>query len=160
MQVGKSYPKKIMLGMLIISVFVFIVAVSSLYIQHKVYINELDGCVIPVYLFVPFIGTLGLFIGTLAYYLFSQRFQEKKIDKSIIFALMKKDEAKIVRVLMERNGRLTQPQIARLTGMNKLQVFRAIERLEMKGVVEKKKDGKLNMITLTQKFRQLMDVVK
>ncbi len=156
MMTQANHTKKVMMGMLAISLFVLIVAISSLYVQHQVYTGDLCGCVIPVYLFVPFIGALGLFIGTLAYYLLSPKFQEKKVDKSLILALLRNDEAKVVKALIAKDGRLTQAQLSKLTGMSKLQVFRAVERLEMKGVVEKIKDRKVNVIKISEKFRELL----
>jgi len=52
-----------------LSIFVFIVAISSLYVQIQIVEGNICGCLIPLPLFIPFIASVGLFIGTLSFYL-------------------------------------------------------------------------------------------
>jgi uncharacterized membrane protein len=152
--------KKIILGTLILAVFTFIVAASSLYVQTEIQQGNVCGCIIPLPLFLPFLASVGLFIGTLIYYLFSPRFEIKQNKKDFVVNLLDllgSDESKIIRVLIDNNCELSQAKIAKLTNLNKVKVFRILENLRKRNIIEKQKRGKTNIIVLNEKIRKLFD---
>ncbi len=151
----KTLHKKIILAMLILSIFVFIVALSSLYVQEHVYEGDICACAIPVYLFIPFIGVLGLFIGTTTYYLLSPRFRNETQQKKLLLSLLRDDEARVMKILLESGGESTQARIAKQARLDKLRVFRAVQRLEKRGVVSREKEGKVVVVKLAENYRKL-----
>ncbi|MCD6590578.1 MAG: winged helix-turn-helix transcriptional regulator [Candidatus Aenigmarchaeota archaeon] len=140
--------KKIVLAMLVISIFVLIVALSSFYVQIQIETGNICGCVIPIYLFIPLLASIGLFIGTMFYYLLSPKFE--KIEKDVILNLFDSDEKIIVETLIKNHGKATQAKITKSTGLSKVKVHRVLERLENKNVISKKKERKVNIITLNK----------
>jgi len=152
-----EYAKKIILGMMSISLFVLIVGISSFYVQIQIETGNVCGCLIPIPVFIPFLASVGLFIGTLVYYFFTPRLEGKKIDKNVILRVFDSDEKDIINFLLENKGKTTQSKIAKGTSLSKVKVFRIIERLIKKGVVLKSPLGKTNLIALNE---SLLDLFK
>ncbi len=58
------------------------------------------------------------------------------------------DERKIVELLKENGGILFQSDIVEYTGFSKAKVSRILDKLEVKGVVEKRRRGNTNVVIL------------
>ncbi|MCK4429573.1 MAG: hypothetical protein KAU95_04300 [Candidatus Aenigmarchaeota archaeon] len=145
--------KKIILGTLVLAIFIFIVAASSLYVQTQISIGNVCGCAIPLPLFIPFLASVGLFIGTLFYYFFLPNHETKtKIDKEIILKLFDPAEREIIKKLLENDGSCLQSKLTRETNLSKVQVFRTLESLIKKKIAEKERYGKTNTIKLNKQF--------
>ncbi len=149
-----SKRKEIFIGMLAFSVFVLIVSVTSLYIQTQISSGDACGCAIPIPLFIPFIASIGLFIGTLIYYLFSPKLERPKIDKKTILKFLSGDEKKVFEQLLEKKS-ITQASLTNKTNLSKVKVFRVLKKLENKGLVSKSSHGKTNLIELDKKISKL-----
>jgi hypothetical protein len=150
--------RKIVFGILVLSVFVFIISVTSLYVQITIESGDVCGCLIPLPFFIPFVGSTGLFIGTLVFYLFSPRIErDSKGDRKLLLDLLSESEARIVGALSENHGELSQARLTALTGIPKVKVFRTLERMRAKNLIEKKPLGKTNTITLGEGFRRFLD---
>ena len=157
--------KKIVIVVMIISVFVFVVAFSSLYVQTNVLSGTACGCAIPIWLFIPLLSSIGLLIGSLVYYLlYSGREKEpcrlshaepKKIALEMA-RMLPGDEAKLVMLLVENGGTMTQADLMKKSGINKVQVHRVLKRLEMRKFILKERDRKVNTITIVPKVRELL----
>jgi len=148
--------KKIVFGILILSIFILVVSISSLYVQTKISSGNVCGCFIPIPLFIPFIASIGLFIGTLIYYLLSPKFDKKKIDKNSLLNFLEGDERKVMELLIEKKE-ITQAEIVRKTNLSKVKVFRILKRFENRGLIEKSSIGKTNMIILSESINKLLD---
>jgi hypothetical protein len=150
--------KKVIIGMLILTVFILIVAMSSLYVQTQIESGNICGCVIPLYLFIPLLASIGLFIGTLVYYLISPRF-ETRAGKDAMFEFLLKglplDERKIMEMVLKKP--VTQAKLVRETGLDKVKVFRIVKSLQDKGLVVKEKHGKTNMIKLSDDIKEMVE---
>ncbi len=150
-----DFEKKVIFVMIIISVFVLIVSLSSLYVQTQIESGNVCGCAIPLYIFIPFLSSLGLFIGTLVYY-FLRPVVEKRIKlEEIIPPFLDKDESAIVGILL-KEGKITQASLLRRTGLSKVKVFRIVERLRKKGVVIKRPYGKTNVIEISPEIKKII----
>ena len=147
--------KKIVFGILLLTVFIFVVALSSLYVQMQVDANNACGCAIPVSLFIPLLASMGLFMGTLIYYILSPRFEVRKVESKDILRLFDSETSEILRVIISNKGEISQSKIGKLSGMTKVKVFRIIESLRKKGILEKSPHGKTNMVKITDDFRDL-----
>jgi predicted transcriptional regulator len=150
-----EYRKKIVFGMLVLTIFVLIVAISSLYVQVQIEADNVCGCLIPLNLFIPLLASIGLFIGTLAYYLFSPRFDIKKPDMEPVLSMLDRPEADVIRALISSKGEMSQARIGKVTNMSKVKVFRTIDSLKRKGIVEKSAFGKTNIIRLTERISKI-----
>ncbi len=145
--------KKARLGRLILTVFVLVVSVSSMYVQIQVESGNACGCVIPLYMFVPFLASLGLFIGVLVYYLISPKLEKPRLDKNIILGFLNKGESKVMSVIIENRGEIPQSRIVKLTGLPKVKVSRILEALSRRGIITKVPHKKINIIRMNDKLK-------
>ena len=148
--------RKFLTGMLIITVFILIVALAALYVQMQVSSGNACSCEIPLYVLVPIIGAMGLFIGVLSYYLLSPKFEKPLVDKSRLLDFLGKDEATIMRVILENRGEISQAEIVKQTGLQKVKVFRVLHSLQNRGIVSKEQNRKVKMVRLSQEIRNLL----
>jgi len=155
-----SETKKIVFVMLIISIFVLAVALSSLYVQINLETGNICGCAIPISLFIPLLSSIGLFIGTLVYYLLSPRFEVQKIDKKVLFSLFSDEEKKILEEVIKHKKGITQAKLVKDTKFRKVKVFRVLEKLKSRGVIKKIPYGKTNLITLTDNWKKIANTIK
>ena len=148
--------KKFLTGMLVITVFILIVALAALYVQMQVSSGNACNCEIPLYVLVPIIGAMGLFIGVLSYYLLSPKFEKPPVDKSRLLAFLGKDEASVIKVILDNKGEVPQAEIVRKTGLPKVKVFRVLHSLKNRGIVTKEQNKKVNIIRLSEGMRKLL----
>ena len=147
--------KKIISGILILSIFVLIVSVSSLYVQTEISSGNACGCVIPIPIFIPFIASIGLFIGTMVYYILSPRFNKEKIEKKTLARFLEGDERKVFYEILNEKE-VNQAKIVKQTNLSKVKVSRIIKKLEGRGIVEKSTVGKINIIKLPEDIKKII----
>jgi uncharacterized membrane protein len=63
-------------------------------------------------------------------------------------------EKVVIKAIIENDGEISQASISRKIG--KLKAFRILQKLKNKGIIEKKKFKKTNMITLTEEFKKFL----
>ncbi|MBN1896212.1 MAG: hypothetical protein JW789_00605 [Candidatus Aenigmarchaeota archaeon] len=146
-----EYQKKFIIGMILIAGFVLIIGISSFYVQMQIDSGNVCGCLIPITLFIPFLGSVGLLIGTLVYYFFNP-FHEENIDGNVFLSLFESDEMKVMKMLINSGGKASQARIVRETNLSKVKVFRILEKLSRKDVVSKESLGKTNNVTVNKKM--------
>lgn len=147
--------KKIMLGIGMIAVFLFVVfSISSYYKEKNSITCPVFGWSISIFDLIPILVSLGVIIGAATYYIMSFKIEAKEkslrgnID--IIFKFLAREERKVVEKLLENKGRMLQADITRLEGMNKLRSHRTIKKLVEKGIVKVEGYGKTNEIRLAK----------
>lgn len=110
---------------------------------------------------LPFIAFIGLLIGTIVYYIMSdkvvQREQSLKKNSKIILNFLTGQERKVIEALLENNGKVQQYELSHLPNLNKLKTHRILANLEQKGIIHKEKLGKINKIVLN---KELFEVLK
>jgi uncharacterized membrane protein len=148
--------KKFLTGMLIITVFILIVTLSALYVQIQVSAGNACNCEIPLYVLVPIIGAMGLFIGVISYYLLSPKFEKPPVDKSHLLTFLERNEASVIKVILANKGEVSQAEIVRQTGLPKVKVFRVLHSLKLRGIVTKEQDKKVNIVKLSEGMRKLL----
>ncbi len=146
--------KKIIFGILLVSIFVLIVSISSLYVQTEISSGNACGCFIPIPIFIPFIASIGLFIGTIVYYLLSPRF-DRKVDKKSLLDFLEGEERKIFKIILEK-PEINQAELVRESGLSKVKVSRVLKRFKSRGLVEKETIGKINIVKLKEKISSLL----
>jgi len=148
--------KKFLSGMLVITVFILIVALAALYVQMQVSSGNACNCEIPLYVLVPIIGAMGLFIGVLSYYLLSPKFEKPAVDKGQLLSFLERDEASVMKILLDHKGEVSQAEIVRQTGLPKVKVFRVLHGLKLRGIVTKEQNKKVNIVRLSEGMRKLL----
>lgn len=79
----------------------------------------------------------------------------RKVDTKAILDLLEPLEKEIIRRIVENRGEISQSKLS--TEFGKVKVFRVIEALKNRGVVEKVPYGKTNKIKLNEKFVKLFE---
>ena len=154
--------KKMVLGFLVISIFIFLTTVL-------VFVYELSGKPeeIPV-MFRPFLqyhiefmvlmGLFGLFSGIILYSTTNSTIEkQKKMAKAninIILKFLGGDDKSIMQLLLEKGGMTTQSEIANLNNMGRLRAHRAVRKLEDRGIIHTEKHGKINLLRLNEELKQ------
>jgi uncharacterized membrane protein len=151
-----NFGRKIILAMAIVAGFVFLVSITTLYIQTQ--IAEKGFCPIPLSFLFPAFASLGIFIGSLTYYLTFIKMEENKEKRSEIIStlleILQSDEKEVIKMFLENKGEVLQSKISRSLG--KVKAFRVIESLMKRGVVVKEPYGKTNKIKLNEKFKNIL----
>ena len=71
--------------------------------------------------------------------------------------MLPKDEARLVGLLIENDGKMAQAALMKDSGLNKVQVHRVLKRLETRGFVTKEKNKKINTITIVPEIRKYLN---
>ena len=110
---------------------------------------------------LPFVAFIGLLIGTLVYYIMSDKIIKKEQclqrNTKVILNFLTGPEKKVIETLIENEGRVQQYELSHLPNLNKLKTHRILVNLEQKGIIHKEKYGKINKIVLN---KELYDVLK
>lgn len=75
-------------------------------------------------------------------------FENKRASLERIIPTLKEDEQKIFRAVLEADGIIAQSELSDLTGVSKSNVSRALDLLESRGYVERRRRGMGNVIVL------------
>ncbi|MEM4554969.1 MAG: MarR family transcriptional regulator [Candidatus Anstonellaceae archaeon] len=73
---------------------------------------------------------------------------EKKVSNSIDISSLSLEEKKIIDILKENDGSVFQSDIKNKLGYSKVKVTRLLDKLEQKGIIERKRRGMANLVLL------------
>ena len=90
---------------------------------------------------------INLFAGIIIYSNLYVR-EKKEIKSKVASEMLLPEERLIIKLLEENNGELTQSELVRKSGLNKLKVSRVIKRLENLKIINKYPYGMTNNIKL------------
>ncbi|MCX6802339.1 MAG: MarR family transcriptional regulator [Candidatus Diapherotrites archaeon] len=113
--------------------------------------DPLAGLLSPVSLSWLFGGLISILAGLSIWNLIRKR-EIKKIKQETANNLLLPDERKVIDALKKSDFEMAQAKLARETGLSKVQVHRAVKRLEAKGVLEKHSYGLTNKIILKKEL--------
>ncbi len=147
----------VLLGLILVATFVFLITV--LVIVYALYPNGTD---VPL-IFLPVVeyhlqlmilmAITGISSGFVVYGILNAKIekQEKalKTNLNIILKFLTHDERLIVELMNDNQGQTTQSQIGHLPNMTRLRAHRAVKKLEERGIVIVLKEGKLNILKLS-----------
>lgn len=122
---------------------------------------------LPPHILIPVVAFAGILIGTLVYYLLSEKIveqettlvkQEKTLENNakVILNFLTPNERKVIHTLLENNGKVKQYELTYLPGLNKVKTHRIIKDLAAKGVIKKEKLGRVNRIVLDKELYQVL----
>ena len=150
--------KQLLITVMIIAIFIFIVSFAALYTQRQISCGAAQTCTIPIPFLIPITSSIGLFIGTLVYYLMRGKLLKKESDIGCCNLLLKKvltKEALDILSIIAREKEISQAKISSLTGIPRLKIFRTIEKLKDKNLIEKQEKGKIRLIKLKEDTAEL-----
>ncbi len=137
---------QIPLNRLIISFGLIFVLGVLFAILNGYYVQE-SGDALPLIVYV--ISVISLILGGIIILLFQSKINKVQLEN--ILKLLDKDEAEIIKTLINNNNRLEQNHLVAYTGYNKVRVSRVLKKLESKGVIEKRNVGNTNLVILKLK---------
>lgn len=172
--------KTIIVGMIIIS-FILLIASIIFYIDkvreqrridplelesmtkeqiiQYIYDRQAEGNT-PFYYFIPIFAFFGIAVGALIYYIMSGDLEEKEkiieYDTELILKLLNPEERKVMRKIVENEGKVQQIEITYMEGYTKVKAHRIIESLVQKGILEKEKLGKMRLIRMNKGFYDIL----
>jgi uncharacterized membrane protein len=141
---------------MILAGFIFAVSFSTLYAQTHIIEGTACSCTLPIPLLIPTFSSLGIFVGSIVYYLLFPKIEEGKgkEDLSLFLDFLEPDEKSILQKIIENKGKITQSRLSSQFG--KVKVFRILEKLKERGIIEKEAYGKTNTIKISEKFSKLL----
>ena len=153
--------KLIVLGILVVSLFIFLVTVLVF-----VYSLSSVGQPVPGFLqlfiefhihFMVLMGLFGVLSGLIVYRLTSSSIEShKKLMKTnlgIIMKFLSDDERKTVKHLLSKGGTTTQGEIGKALSISRLKAHRIVRKLEERGVIHAEKHGKINMVRIVDELK-------
>jgi len=150
--------KKIAVSIMLITGFIFAVSFGTLYVQTHISDGTVCSCTLPIPLLIPTFSSLGVFVGSLVYYLMFARIKETEKrstqDARNLLDMLQNDEKKMIEKIVENNGEITQSKLSSVFG--KVKTFRLLETLRKRNVIVKEKYGKTNMIKLNNNFKEIL----
>ena len=150
--------KKIILAIILITGFIFAVSFSTLYAQTQIVGGTACYCTLPIPLLIPMLSSLGVFVGSIVYYLTFVRMKESEReftkDARTLLQMLQADERKVIEELVKNKGEMTQSKLSSIFG--KVKTFRIIENLKKRNIIEKESYGKTNKIRLNEKFKEVL----
>jgi uncharacterized membrane protein len=97
-------------------------------------------------------------LGVLVYSYLRRRSSKKKplkrTDLQEFLKILKEDEQKILRIIIEEDG-IDQREIQRLTDFSKTKVSKILAELEKRGVIRKEPYGRKNKVYLSEKLKEV-----
>ncbi len=150
--------RKIVIGTMLITGFIFGVSFATLYAQTHIVGGSACSCTLPIPVLIPTFSSLGVFVGSFVYYLMSSRLKETErqstLDARKLLELLQNDERKILEKIVENKGEILQSKLSRKFG--KVKTYRTLGGLRKRGIITKDKHGKTNKISLTGDFRDIL----
>ncbi|MEA2037449.1 MAG: helix-turn-helix domain-containing protein [Nanoarchaeota archaeon] len=144
--------RDIWLVVTILAGFIFVVSFISHYVSNVINQGMACTCIVPIPMMILFLSSLGVFVGSLSYYLLSSKFiKERKVhtqDVNLTLKFLNYDERTVIEALIKSNGGINQSRLIEETGINKVKTSRLLVRLINKGIITKKVVGKINKIYL------------
>ncbi|MEW6721755.1 MAG: hypothetical protein AB1324_00680 [Candidatus Micrarchaeota archaeon] len=155
--------KRIVLGLLTVSIFIFLVTVLvfvyALYSQGQ----DIPGILLPFMEFhiefMVIMGLFGLFSGLIVFSILNATLERQKqmvrTNIGIIMKFLTEEDREAVQLLLSKQGMTTQSEIAKLPGMSRLKAHRVVKKLEERGIIHVEKYGKINMIRIVDELRNV-----
>ncbi len=130
--------KKLVIGMGLLFLLGILFAVLNGY-----YVEATDQ-VLPFIVYG--IAIVSVIVGAFIVILFQWRVNRKHLER--LLRVLPRDERIVIQLLLDNANKLEQNRMVALSGLSKVKVSRAVQRLEQKGVVEKKHLGNTNLVIL------------
>ena len=99
-------------------------------------------------LIVYLISFLSIIIGAVIVLLFQLRINRIQLER--ILKILPNDERIVIKILLDNNNSIEQNKLVVLSGFTKVKISRIVQKLLLRGVVEKKGMGNTNLVIFNQ----------
>jgi uncharacterized membrane protein len=99
----------------------------------------------PKYIYI----IIGILLGVLGFATVSRI---KKVRDRVSYTLLTRDEERVVRIIIEDGGELTQDQLPQKTSFSRPKVSRIVSDLEGRGIISKEPDGRTQKLQVKKDF--------
>ena len=144
--------KRLLLALLIISIFVFAVGSATFYVQYSM---SCGYCIMPIPMFIPALSAVGFIMGGLAYYYMkyesSDRCRRFRKLLNLLSRRLPPQERSIIEMLSRRDW-IYQSEISRKLG--KVRAYRSIRNLEKAGIIRRERAGSTYIIRLNHSEKE------
>ena len=152
--------KRTLQVVLTIAAFMGFVAYALFYVWTVPGSGTMCPCTVPVSMILVAVALSGVFVGSLIYYIISKSFFEVKEEMEHgaekILEFLDVNTRKVVKNLVENEGKMLQSDITKQTDLSRVKVSRILKDLDGKGVVKKTDSGVSNIITLDKEMYRLL----
>jgi uncharacterized membrane protein len=146
--------RKLIIFGIVVSTFIFSVTFATLYAQTHIIEGTACSCTLPIPLLIPMFSSFGILVGLISFYLLLPTIERTKEEVKNWIELLDPLEKEVIKTIIENDGKVTQAKISKEIG--KVKAFRVLERLKERGIIEKIKERKTNIIKLSNKFEFLL----
>lgn len=146
--------RKLIIFGILVSTFVFSVSFATLYAQTHIIEGTACSCTLPIPLLIPMFSSFGILVGLISFYLLLPTIERSKEEAKNWIELLDPLEREVIKMIIDNEGKTTQARISEKFG--KVKAFRILERLKRRGIIEKMKERKTNLIKLSNKFEFLL----
>ncbi len=158
MENEKPTLRPLILIFVIITFFIFVISFTTFYTTEN--FSSVCGCKLPIWVIIVSISSLGLFVGSLTYYLLSKNYmsEKKRIEKDFlkILNILDENDKKVIEALIEKKGEASQSYLGKALGLNKVKISRIISKMENKGIIKKEKKGMTNKVILNEELKEIL----
>jgi len=152
--------KRTLQVVLTIAAFMGFVAYALFYVWTVPGGGTMCPCTVPVSMILVAVALSGVFVGSLIYYIVSKSFFEVKEEMEHgaekILEFLDVNTRKVVKNLVENEGKMLQSDITKQTDLSRVKVSRILKDLDSKGVVKKTDSGVSNRVTLDKEMYRLL----
>jgi len=146
--------RKLIIFGILVSTFVFSVTFATLYAQTHIIEGTACSCTLPIPLLIPMFSSFGILVGLISFYLLLPSIEKSKEEAKNWIELLDPIEREVIKMIINSEGKITQAKISKEIG--KVKAFRVLERLKERGIIEKIKERKTNIIKISDKFEFLL----
>ncbi len=146
--------KKLLIFGILVSSFIFSVTLATLYAQIHIIEGTACKCTIPIPILIPMFSSFGILVGLFSFYLMLPTIERSKSEIKNWIELLEPMERRVIQMLIDNNGTITQAKISK--EMGKVRAFRVLKKLAARGIIDKIKERKTNVIKLSSKFEFLL----
>lgn len=116
---------------------------------------------LPFYYIIPIFSFFGIIIGALVYFVMNENLEKKQktieYNTEVILKLLNPEERKVIKKIVENNGKIQQVEITYMEGFTKVKSHRIVESLVNKGILFKESLGKMRMLKMNDDFYNILN---
>ncbi len=157
---GSTKLKPILLSVMLLLGFSTLVMFALIQLAQRYTLLYNCSCGYALPMIIIFLSGIGIVVGVLTYYFLSGSFERKKRlfneNRKYLINLLYDDEKLIIETLLKHKGELSQSSLTKKSGLDRVKVFRILERLEQKNIIVKQKNKKNNLILISAELKYLL----
>ncbi len=141
----------------ILTFFIFAISFTVFYTTEN--FSSACGCILPPWVMIVSLSSLGLFVGSITYYLISNNYlkEKKEIEKNLIkfLDILDVEDKTILKKIIYNGGEINQSSLSKSLNIDKVKMSRIVSKMEEKNILKKEKNGMTNKLILETNLKKL-----